>query len=76
MWFYSDKDPKQFLQAIWFIGKWLVLGPVIGAGLLAGIGYLIAGSEGFINGIYLGLVFGAMGGVITAGSRALSHLSD
>jgi len=76
MWFYSDKDPKQFLQAVWFIGKWMLLGPVIGAVLLAAIGYLVAGSDGLINGVYIGLTFGAMGGVITAGSRALSRFSE
>ena len=76
MWFYSDRDPKKFMKAVWFIGKWMLLGPVIAAALLGVIGFLVAGSEGFINGIYIGLTFGAMGGVMTAGSRALSRLSD
>lgn len=76
MWFYSDKDPKQFLQALWFIAKWIVLGPAISAPLLAAVGFFVAGREGLINGLYLGLVIGGMAGVITAGSRALATWSD
>lgn len=76
MWFYSDKDPKQFLKAVWFIGKWIVLGPAISAALLSAVGYLIAEKEGLINGIYIGLVLGGMAGVITAGSRAIANFTE
>lgn len=74
MWFHSDRDPKKFLKALLTIGKWLILGPLIGGGVLAVIGFLFAGWEGAINGFYFGLAFGAMGGVMTAGSKALSEL--
>lgn len=76
MWFYSDKDPKDFLRAVWFIGKWIVLAPLISAALLSVVGLLIAGREGAINGIYIGLVLGGMAGVITAGSRALASFTE
>lgn len=76
MWFYPDRDPKKFLSAVWYIGKWLVLGPIIGGALLALIGFIWLGVEGAINGLYMGLAFGTMGGAITAGSRALANLDE
>ena len=41
---------------------------------LAVIGFLLVGREGALNGLYIGLAFGAMFGVITAGSRVLAGL--
>lgn len=74
MWFFSDRDPKKVLQALLKIGRWLILGPLIGGGILALIGLLIAGWDGAVNGFFMGLAFGAMGGVMTAGSKALSEM--
>lgn len=76
MWFYSDRDPKLFLAAVGFIAKWLILGPLIGGGLLAGVGFVLVGREGAVNGFYMGLAFGTLGGAITAGSRALAGLDE
>jgi hypothetical protein len=76
MWYYSNRNPKNLLRAIWFIAKWLILGPVIGGALLALVGFLLVGVEGAINGLYIGLAFGTMGGAITAGSKAMAWFGD
>jgi hypothetical protein len=76
MWFDPGRDPKRFLSSLWYIGKWLVMGPLIGGGLLALVGFFLVGVEGAINGFYIGLAFGTMGSAMTAGGRALSRLDE
>jgi hypothetical protein len=74
MWFHADRDPKVILKSVWTIARWLLFGPLVGGGLLALVGLLLVGWEGAVNGLFTGLAFGAMGGVMTAGSKALSEM--
>jgi len=38
------------------------------------VGWLLVGREWILNGFSIGLAFGAMGGAISAGSKALSEI--
>jgi uncharacterized membrane protein YedE/YeeE len=73
MWFEPDSDPRQFLRSLWLFAQWLILGPLIGAALVALIGFIFAGVEGAKNGARMGAAFGTMGGVMATGAKVLSE---
>jgi hypothetical protein len=73
MWFGPSGDPGQFKRALKLYLTWTILGMLIGAGLLALAGLLLAGKEGLINGAIFGGAFGALGGLMATGAKVLSE---
>lgn len=57
MWFPYQRDSGQLKRAVRSINNWLVLSPLIAAGLR-----FVVGWEGILYGSFIGLVLGTMGG--------------
>jgi hypothetical protein len=75
MWFRPDStDTTQFLRALWDIGHWLIMGPVLGAlGMLLLAILVGANPANWKNAMTWGAAFGLMAGASVTGAKWMSR---